>query len=40
MMAEAIFVPADEAEPAIQRDNLQAAWFRASMEHGHGIQTW
>lgn len=33
--AGAIFVRADEAEPAREPDNLHAAWLRAGMERRH-----
>ena len=35
--AGAVFVRADETEPAHDPNNLSAAWLRAGMEHGHSL---
>lgn len=36
-LAGAVFVRADETEPAQEPNNLSAAWLRAGMERGHSL---
>lgn len=36
-IAGAVFVRADETEPAQEPNNLNAAWLRAGMDSGHPL---